>query len=192
MTIRLATLEDAPALLAIYAKYIRTPITFEYDLPSQKEFAQRIGETLPDYPYLVCERQGCPVGYAYAHRQKERAAYQWNAELSVYLDPDNTSRGLGKAMYRALMELLLLQGIRTVYGGVTLPNAKSEGLHQSLGFSWLGTFHHTGYKNGTWHDVAWFEKALAQGGLDPAPFVPFGRLPSERVEAVLVRCQPGE
>ena len=133
MNIRLARSGDSAALLRIYAQYIDTPVTFEYTLPSENEFAARIGAISAEYPYLVCEEDGETLGYAYAHRQAEREAYQWNAELSVYLDPASTSRGIGARLYRMLLDILLLQGVRTAYALVTLPNRKSERLHASLG-----------------------------------------------------------
>ena len=145
---RFASAADAAALLAIYGQYLDTSVTFEQDLPSEAEFARRIGEYGGMHPYLVWEEGGRPVGYAYAHRLGERAAYQWNAELSVYLDRDCTGRGVGRRLYSALMDILRLQGIRTVYGCVTLPNEKSEGLHRTMGFQKLGTYHSAGYKCG--------------------------------------------
>ena len=187
MSIRLARPEDGPALLAIYGQYIHTPITFEYELPTQEEFARRISSTLEGYPYLVWEEGGAPLGYAYAHREREREAYRWNAELSIYLDSRATGRGVGRALYTALMELLALQGVRTAYGAVTDPNPASEGLHQALGFRRLGVHQNTGYKNGRWHGVIWFEKALAPYGPEPAPVVPFPRLSPEAVAAVLAK-----
>ena len=158
---RFAAPADSAALLKIYGEYLDTPITFECALPSEAEFAGRIAAVGREYPYLVCLEKGRIVGYAYAHRQAERAAYQWNAELSVYLDRSCTSRGLGRRLYGALIDILRLQGIRTVYGCVTVPNEKSEGLHQALGFRRLGTYRSTGYKCGAWRDVAWFEKPIA-------------------------------
>ena len=151
---RFAAPADSAALLKIYGEYLDTPITFECALPSEAEFAGRIAAVGREYPYLVCLEKGRIVGYAYAHRQAERAAYQWNAELSVYLDRSCTSRGLGRRLYGALIDILRLQGIRTVYGCVTVPNEKSEGLHQALGFRRLGTYRSTGYKCGAWRDVA--------------------------------------
>ena len=95
-TIRRAKMEDAQALLAIYAPYVTdTPVTFEYEVPSLGEFTGRIQSVSADYPYLVCERDGTAIGYAYAHRYKERAAYQWDAELSVYLSGESRGQGLG-------------------------------------------------------------------------------------------------
>lgn len=187
MSIRLARPEDGPALLAIYGQYIHTPITFEYGLPTQAEFARRISATLEGYPYLVWEEDAAPLGYAYAHRERERAAYQWNAELSIYLSAQATGRGVGRKLYTALMELLVLQGVHTAYGAVTHPNPASEGLHLALGFRRLGVHQNTGYKDGDWHDVIWFEKSLAPYGPHPTPVLPFPRLSRAEVEAVLVR-----
>ena len=97
--IRFATEEDAQALLAIYAYYIDTEITFEYELPTEAEFRKRIRTVLEEYPYLIYEDAGNILGYAYAHRHLERAAYQWNVELTVYLHPDVVSRGIGRRLY---------------------------------------------------------------------------------------------
>lgn len=187
MALRLATARDAADLVGIYGQYIHTPITFEYELPSPQEFQSRITHTLEGYPYLVWEENGAPVGYAYAHRFKERAAYQWGAELSVYVAQGHTSQGVGRRMYGALMELLALQGVRTVYGVVTVPNAKSEGLHHSMGFQDAGICHNTGYDSGAWRDVQTFEKFIGSFDGEPVPITPFPLLPQEQVEAILAR-----
>lgn len=186
MKLRFATEKDCRSLLAIYAQYIDTAVTFECRLPSEEEFAGRIRAIACNYPYLACEEQGRIVGYAYAHRQMEREAYQWNAELSIYLDRAFTSQGLGRRLYGALLELLRLQGVKTVYGGVTLPNAGSEELHRALGFQLLGIYHHTGFKCGKWHDVGWFEKALAPYADNPPPVLPVHRL-DEKQRACILR-----
>ncbi len=185
MTIRFAVPADCIAVRAIYAAYIDTPITFECTLPSETAFADRMRGILQTYPYLVAEEAGRIVAYAYASRQREREAYQWNAELSVYVDPVHTSQGIGRALYTALIELLRQQGIRTVYGSVTVPNEKSERLHRAMGFRVLGTFHRTGYKKGRWHDVAWFEKTIAPYDADPEPFRPIREISADRLSAVL-------
>lgn len=176
MTARFARAEDAPALLSVYAQYIGTPITFETELPSAEEFRARVEEISAFYPYLVLEDAGKIVGYAYAHRQMERAAYGWNAELSVYLDGAYRTRGIGKKLYSALTEICALQGIKTVYAGVTLPNAQSEGLHETLGFRRLGVYRNTGFKNGAWHSVAWFEKQISPYEVPPAPVRPLAEI----------------
>ena len=185
MKIRFAQISDSAALLNIYAQYIDTPITFECVLPTEAAFTQRIMGICEQYPYLVCEEDGHIIGYAYAHRQMEREAYQWNAELSVYLDQAYTSQGLGKKLYCALIEILKLQGIKTVYGGVTLPNPKSERLHLSLGFHCLGIYHNTGYKCHAWHDVAWFEKAIATYEANPKPIISIQELEWIKLATIL-------
>ena len=185
MQLHFATAADAPALLAIYRQYLDTPITFECAVPTEEEFAARVRDISGVYPYLVCEDGGEVIGYAYAHRQAERAAYQWNAELSVYLDRDHTGRGLGKRLYAALMELLRLQGVRTVYALVTVPNEKSEALHRAMGFRHMGTQRSTGYKDGAWRDVAWFEKAIGSYVDAPEPLGSIHDVPPEAAAGVL-------
>lgn len=160
ITLRSASPADAPALLAVYARYIGTPVTFECALPAETEFARRVEDITAVYPYLAAEEDGAVTGYAYAHPFAERAAYQWGAELSVYLDPGYCGRGLGRRLYTALLDLLRLQGVRTVYGVVTLPNPASEALHRSLGFTRAGVFHNAGFRLGQWRDVAWFQRDI--------------------------------
>lgn len=183
---RLAHPEDAANLLAIYAPYIEnTPITFEYEVPTLEEFAARIRNISTDYPYFVCLAGDQIVGYAYAHRHMERAAYQWNAEISIYLQEMSTQKGLGKILCRALLQLLRLQGIRNVYSCVTIPNPRSEGLHHSMGFRMQGIFHNAGYKCGQWHDVAWFEKSISDYPFNPAPLRSFNEIVPEKVQEIL-------
>lgn len=131
-TIRFAAPDDAAALLRIYAQYIETPITFEYTLPSEEEFARRIRDIQAVYPYLVYIEDGEVLGYAYAHRFQERAAYQWGAELSVYLDRGCVSHGIGSQLYTLLLELLRLQNVRTAYALVTLPEHEERGAAPAL------------------------------------------------------------
>lgn len=187
MKMRFATVKDCSQLLRIYSQYIDTPITFECILPIEIEFAKRIKNIIDTYPYIVCEESGYIIGYAYAHRQKEREAYQWNAELSIYIDKDFTSIGLGKKMYNALIDILKLQGIKTVYGGVALPNEKSERLHKSLGFNQLGTYHNTGYKCKKWHDVTLFEKQIAPYDEEPKPILSISEIAMEEIKTIFER-----
>ena len=160
MHIRFADPGDAAACLAVYAQYIDTSITFETVLPSEAEFSGRIRSYGAVYPWLIAEEDGRVLAYAYAHRAQERAAYGWNAELSVYVSRDAAGRGLGTKLYTVLLTLLQKQGVRTAYGVVTMPNDASSTLHQKLGFRTLGTYRNTGYKNGRWRDVVWFEKPI--------------------------------
>lgn len=187
MHIRMASLDDCAAIRAIYGQYIDTAVTFEYSLPGQEAFAARMAGILGEYPYLVCETGGTVAGYAYAHRAMEREAYQWNAELSVYLDRRFTSRGIGRRLYLALMEMLRLQGVKTVYGCVTLPNERSERLHESLGFRRIGIHRNAGYKSDRWWDVAWFEKALAAYEGRPPAVCPVSEISSRELEKVAER-----
>ena len=181
MNIRFATEADAAGILAVYAPYIQTPVTFEYDCPSPEEFAGRVRDISANWPYLVCEDAGRVIGYAYAHLARERAAYGWYAELSIYLDREHTGRGLGRKLYGLLLDLLRLQGVKTAMGCVTAPNPASEALHAAMGFRLAGTSCNAGYKNGRWHDVLWYEKALAPCDVPPAPVTPIGRLDPDAV-----------
>lgn len=187
MKLRMAAPEDAPALLGIYGAYLPTNITFEYELPSVEEFRRRIAGTLECYPYLVAEdgETGRPLGYAYAHRLAERAAYGWSAELSIYLSPDAAGRGIGRRFYQVLMELLRLQGVKTVYGLVASPNPASEALHRSMGFRLAGVEKRVGYKNGGWVDLLIFERPIAPYDHPGGPIQPIKALSRQDVERVL-------
>lgn len=192
-TFKMAAPEDTCAIRKIYEPYIKeTVITFETEVPSLTEFAGRIESIRSDYPYIVCWLDHRIIGYAYAHRQMERAAYQWNAELSVYIQENSHQCGIGKRMYQALMEILKLQNIKNVYGGVTCPNIKSEKLHETLGFKRLGVYRRTGYKGGAWHDVVWFEKAIGEYEIPPEPFRSINDIAPERIEEILWRCAKAE
>lgn len=165
ISIRFAVPEDVDKLLAIYRPYVeKTPITFEYEVPSAEEFAGRIRDFSSFYPYLVCEREGKILGYAYAHRHQSRAAYQWGAELSIYMDEAARGLGIGPRLYRALMDLLALQNVQNLYACITSPNERSQRMHEALGFSLCGIWKHSGYKQGTWHDVAWYQKRADMPG----------------------------
>lgn len=185
--IRQAAAQDAAALLEIYRPFITdTVVTFEYEVPAAAEFAARITDTLAFFPYLVCERDGKPVGYAYAHHIRERAAYDWAVELSIYLAPEAQGQGVGTVLYQCLIDLLDRQNIRILYGCVTLPNEGSRRLHEKLGFVLTGVWHGSGWKFGQWHDVGWFEKRL--GGDGPAqPVMAFPALEPKKIQECLCR-----
>jgi L-amino acid N-acyltransferase YncA len=169
MSIRLATDDDAAAIARIYAPYVTdTAISFEAAPPPADEMAGRVRATLAYAPWIVCERDGQIVGYAYAGRHNERAAYRWSVNASVYLDRGAHRQGIGTALYRSLFALLALQGVYTVHGGITLPNAASVGLHEAMGFTLVGVYRGVGYKHGTWHDVGWWQLALRERAGEPA------------------------
>lgn len=186
-TIRVAAPEDGPVLAAIYSPYTETVLTFESPAPTPEEFSGRIAGVLTDHPFLVCEEGGRPVGYAYAHRYRERSAYDWDAELSVYLEQGRTGRGMGRALYRALLDLLDIQGYVNIYGTVSVPNPASERLHESLGFSLVYTDLNAGWKLGRWLDLAFYRPQLRPYAQAPAPVTPFPSLDPDLVSAICKR-----
>lgn len=186
---RLARPEDARAVLEIYAPYIRnTNITFEYEVPSVDEFRKRMEGIMESYPYLICEIDGMTAGYAYAHRYKERAAYQWDAELFVYLKEGYERRGIGCAFYTALMEILKEQNVRNVYGIVTSPNPPSEALHAAMGFRLFGVSRKTGYKLGKWIDVSGFERPIGDPDAPPGELLTVHQVPEQRIARILEKA----
>ena len=162
VVIRLADpARDAASILALYAPYIeKTAITFEYVVPEQAAFEQRVKDIAAEFPYLLLEIDGELAGYAYAHRQAERAAFGWNAELSIYLKESFTGYGLGMPLYRLLEELLEMQGYINFYGVITASNAGSIAFHEKMGYQIIGTHERTGYKFGAWHGVVWMHRRV--------------------------------
>jgi L-amino acid N-acyltransferase YncA len=168
--VRDATAQDADACAAIYAPYVTdTAITFEYEPPTTEEMAGRIAAAQRAHAWLVLEDDGRVVGYAYAGPYKERAAYRWSCEVSVYLEHGRRRGGGGRALYEALLARLAERGYRTAIAGMTLPNEASVGLHRALGFEPIGTSRRIGWKHGAWHDVAWAQRALGSGPPDAPP-----------------------
>lgn len=161
VSLRVATRSDAPALRDIYRPFVEsTPVSFETVVPSVDEFAARIAKSLAGWQWLVAERAGQCVGYAYGSSHRERAAYRWSVEVSAYVHADFHRRGIGGALYRRLFEDLAARGYCNAYAGITLPNEASVALHRSVGFEPIGVFRSVGRKFGRWHDVAWFQRAL--------------------------------
>ena len=159
--IRQASVSDAPALLAIYAPFVEhTAVSFETAAPTVDEFAGRIAKCLNGWQYLIAERGGRAVGYAYGGVHRERAAYRFSTEVSAYLDPAYHRQGIGRALYTRLFEDLAAKGYCTAFAGVTLPNDASVGMHTALGFEPIGVFRNIGWKYGKWHDVAWLQRTL--------------------------------
>lgn len=169
--IRLASEADAEAIAGVYAPYVReTAISFETEPPSVEEMRGRIRAVLAWAPWLVCERDGRVVGYAYAARFHARAAYQWTVEVTVYVDSAAHRVGVGRALYAVLLDALRLQGFRTAVGIIALPNAPSVGLHERLGFRNVGIVPAVGFKHGRWHDVGWWRLELQR--LEDPPAAP--------------------
>ncbi len=180
--IRSASPEDLPGMLEIYRPYVeKTTITFEYDVPSLEEFQRRYHEIMPVFPWLVCKYEGVTAGYAYAARYHKRAAYQWNAELSVYIHPDYQKKHIGTALYRCLIRLLTLQGFLYAHALVTLPNQNSIQLHSHMGFRKICVNEKVGFKLGVWRDVAELRLPLAELPKVPDPPCPYNILSPEAV-----------
>lgn len=171
---------DAQAILDVYAPYIqKTAITFETEVPSLNSFTRRVEEIAAHFPYLLLEIDGELAGYAYAHRQAERAAFAWNAELSIYLKESFAGRGLGRPLYSLLEELLAMQGYVNFYGVITGSNAASIALHGRMGYQVAGVHTCTGFKFGQWHDTVWLHKRVHDGA--PGDIVSVHALPEEAV-----------
>ncbi|AGK71027.1 phosphinothricin acetyltransferase [Streptococcus cristatus] len=161
MNIRLAKKSDAAALLAIYAPYVEnTVITFEYEVPTIEDFANRIEKTLGKYPYLVAEEDGVVLGYAYASTYYARAAYDWAVELSVYVSQDTRGKGVGSKLYDELEGLLDQMGYMHFLACISLPNEDSFAFHAKRGYQQVAHFPKIGYKFERWHDIVWLQKSL--------------------------------
>lgn len=159
ITIRMAEESDAQALLAIYAPYVeKTAVTFEYEVPTVLEFKNRIASTLKRYPYLAAIRDGHILGYAYASAFKERAAYDWAVETSIYVSEGARRTGAGSLLYEALEDYLKRQNVINVNACIAYPNPGSIAFHEKYGYRTVGHFTKCGYKLGQWWDMVWMEK----------------------------------
>ncbi len=176
-SIRLATHADAAQVADIYRPIVAgTAISFELAPPAPAEMEQRIRGVLGFAPWLVCEEGGSLAGYAYASRHRERAAYRWCVDVSVYVRDGRRRGGLGRALYGSLFALLRLQGFCAAHAGVTLPNPASVGLHESLGFLPVGVYRKVGFKDGAWHDVGWWQLELRERRGEPPPVLSMDEL----------------
>ncbi|HEU4472935.1 MAG TPA: GNAT family N-acetyltransferase [Flavisolibacter sp.] len=168
--LRMATVSDAREILDIYAPYILdSAFTFENELPPLEQFAGRIETCTKKFPWIVCEIDGTIAGYVYASPHRDRDAYQWTCECSVYVHSGFHGKGLARELYSILFSMLKVQGLRSVYAGITLPNEPSVRLHESCGFEWFVTYDNVGYKLGSWHKVGWWRLQLNDFDLQPSP-----------------------
>ena len=174
ITIRVATPDDAPALLELYAPYVtQTAITFEYEVPTVEEFRSRIAHTLERYPYLVAEMGETLVGYVYVSTFKDRPAYDWSVETSIYVDQNKKRMGIGKKLHEALEEELRNRGFLNMNACIAYPAQEDEYLtrnsvefHAHLGYRMVGQFHQCGYKFHRWYDMVWMEKLIGEHTAD--------------------------
>lgn len=192
--------EDAEALLQIYAPYVReTAITFEYSVPSVEEFRRRICHTLERYPYLAAVLDDEIVGYAYTGAFHSRAAYDWCAETTIYLDRARRNMGIGKRLYQALEGVSLAQNLLNLNACIAYPEEEDEFLtknsvefHTHMGYRPVGCFHKCGYKFGRWYHMVWMEKLLAQHPESPKAVVPFSQLAPHVLVELGVRTPPAK
>ena len=172
-TIRHARLADAEALAAIYAPAVRDAATsFELVPPTAAELAARVAAIQAWAPWLVLERAGQVVGYAYAARHRDRPAYQWSVDVSVYVADAAQRTGVGRALYDRLLPMLRDQGFCVAHAGITLPNPASVRLHEACGFTPVGVYPAVGWKLGAWHDVGWWRRPLRPPDPTVAPAPP--------------------
>jgi L-amino acid N-acyltransferase YncA len=171
---------DAAPCADIYAPYVSdTVISLEEVPPTAAQIQARMERTAKRYPWLIAEDEagGATAGYAYAGEHRERAAYRWASDVTVYLSPAYQRRGIGRALYTALFDLLVFQGIYVACAGITLPNEASVGLHESMGFLPVGVYKRVAWKFGSWHDVGWWQLQLVEPSDDaPAEVGPPARL----------------
>ncbi len=182
--IRAARVEDAGKLLEIYRPYVeKTAITFEYEVPEPEEFQARIKRTLKKYPYLVADCEGELLGYAYTGPFVGRAAYDWAAEVSIYLREDVHRMGMGKKLYQAIEEISRAQNITNLNACIGNPEPEDEYLtknsiqfHTHMGYRMVGEFYKCGYKFGRWYNMVWMEKIIREHEEKPEPVAKFPSL----------------
>ena len=192
--VRAAAPEDAEQLLEIYTPFVISEdsslsnVSFELAAPDVEEFRQRIQDISKQFPYLVGEVNGQILGYVYCHPYRERLAYQWAVEVTIYLAPAGQGKGLGRLLYETMEKLLCLQGVTMAYSCITVGNDHSIKMHQALGYRLIGTFTNSGYKNGQWLDTVWLEKQLQPCPKQPDNIKSWRELDPDAVAAVLTEA----
>ena len=194
ITFRIAKVEDASRILEIYAYYVEnTAVSYEYDVPTLSEFTERIRNILVTYPYIVAEEDGRIVGYIYASRFAQRAAYGWAAGTSIYIDRDFHRRGIGKLLYEKLEAILKLQNITNLYAGAADPmeeedpylTRNSEHFHEAIGYKPVARYHGCGSKFGRWYNLLGMEKIINEHSVPPKAVIPFPELDENTVQEIL-------
>ena len=192
--VRAAAPEDAEQLLEIYTPFVISEdsslsnVSFELAAPDVEEFRQRIQDISKQFPYLVGEVNGQILGYVYCHPYRERLAYQWAVEVTIYLAPAGQGKGLGRLLYETMEKLLCLQGVTMAYSCITVGNDHSIKMHEALGYRLIGTFTNSGYKNGQWLDTVWLEKQLQPCPKQPDNIKGWWELDPDAVAAVLTEA----
>jgi L-amino acid N-acyltransferase YncA len=162
-SIRLAANSDAAAIANLYRPIVEsTAISFETEPPDDEAIRRRLDDTLPAYPWLVCEIDDVVAGYAYASRHRVRAAYQWSVDVSVCVDDARRRSGVARGLYTSLFAILTAQGFANAFAGIALPNPASVALHEAVGFQPIGIYRNVGFKLGAWRDVGWWQLPLQE------------------------------
>lgn len=193
VSLRIAEKNDAAELLNIYAPYVlETAITFEYEVPSVREFEDRITATLTSYPYIVAEIDGNIVGYAYTGEFKSRAAYMWSVETSIYVDRSIHRAGVGKLLYKAIERISAAQNVVNLNACIAYPDEddiyldkNSVRFHEHIGYTLVGEFHKCAYKFNNWYNMVWMEKLIDEHTANQKPFVKFSELDADIIEKAL-------
>ncbi|MGT2799211.1 GNAT family N-acetyltransferase [Streptococcus marmotae] len=163
LVIRTAQAIDAAAIRAIYEPYVeKTAITFDLEVPSKEDFQRKIEQINERFPFLLAEDDGQVMGYAYASTYYDKAAYDWTAELTIYLDEEKRGSGLGSALYDALESELIQRGFKNFVACISLPNEASIAFHKNRGYEQVAHFKKVGYKFDKWHDIVWLQKSLLE------------------------------
>ena len=177
---------DAASILEIYTPYIlNTAVTFETEIPSADSFEERIKHYTEKWPWIVYEENGALAGYAYATKHRERLAYQWCVESSVYVGDKFQRKGIASKLYNALFEVLRLQGFINIYAGITLPNDKSIAFHEQFGFTNFVYYKNVGYKLGEWRTVGWWQKQINTYEKQPSTPLNFADMDNNLIRAAL-------
>lgn len=168
LALRPVTADDAVAIAGIYAHYVDHGVaTFEEVAPDAAEMAARIAAVVPAYPWLVAERGGQVVGYAYGRPYHPRAAYRWTVETAIYLATDQRRTGAGRPLYEALLDELADRGFVSAIASITVPNPESSRFHEKLDFVSVGTMEGVGFKHGAWRNVGYWQLALGPRTIPP-------------------------
>ncbi len=177
--IRQAIAEDSERILQIYRHYIENTVTtFEIEVPTLDDFSKKVENIASYYPYLLYVEGDSIIGYAYANMHRERAAYRFDVDVSIYLDHDFCGKGIGTKLYNKLFELLNHQGFYNAFSAITIPNIYSEALHKKFGFTDIGVYVNTGFKLGSWCSVKWLQKQIRDYDLNPSETVSIHTLPN--------------
>jgi phosphinothricin acetyltransferase len=177
MQIRIASEDDRHDFAEIYAPVVeQTHISFELVAPAADEMARRISAALENHVCLVAEEAGRVNGYAYAGKYRDKPAYRWSTETTIYIRDGSRGKGIGRSLYAALLRILAAQNYRRAFAGIALPNQGSVALHEAAGFKHIGTNPEAGFKFGRWHDLGWWSFPLNTREGPPPPLIPLKEL----------------